>query len=1846
MTSIFNTIQKRRKQTYEKLRQRFVRSLKSGQFKHRSRQFKSKSIERLKHLEAQLGLQSNLKLGHWALAATLGFVTTISQAQDERGKLGQKKKKPTILNPGSNGESILGTQAIPLFSEQPFLGDPWISEDVYTADFDGDGDLDLLVYSYYGPTRIFENDGAGNFPLSSTLYTFTGGVEGLGIADIDEDGDLDIVIAEGVAPNSNRLHAFKNDGTATFARTDQLLADTDFDKILFADIDNDGDFDIVDRVYIYQVGSRVIVFDNDSTGFFAPTDTLNWYNDIVLGDFDSDSDVDIGSATGSEFRVFTNDGTGNFDNASYISTIVSGFFDELTSGDVDGINGDDVIYTDQDKVIWLQNDGAGMFTKDTLINRLEPKYVNFNNPSLSDVDGDGDLDIIAIEQYDNFVTQVQADSSVILLNNGAGSFTEIKEYFSPNVLDPDNVVSFDADGDGDGDLIVSNYFDVVTYHNDGNENFTKFEEDLIQVVYGLGAALVDVDGDGDIDAINSGLTQILKNDGLGNFTVSQDIVRDTDLVAAGVDAGDFDGDGDIDAVFTSYEFNDKPRIWSNDGTGLFTETSQLPMDSADVFYKVRTADIDDDGDLDLVGGGYNPFQSQNIVNIWTNDGSGNFSVADESNPSQSIDGVKAADLTGDFVPDIIASGDQGIFIYDFNSDSLNSPQLYLDTATFFNYEFSAIGDIDGDGDNDILIFNGYAFGGSGDHFEMINDGTGSFTVNTLAVSTMNYGGAVLGDFDLDGDQELFIGGGESFTDEFWENDGLGNFSLVGNLDAVSYNPNVGDLDGDGDLDIFSNQYYQSSFVIENTTNTPVLDTTPPTVGIDILATNDPTPPLSGTTDDPTATVSVTVDGTTYSATNNGDGTWSIADGVLDSLADGQYDAALEAEDPSSNITQDTVVNALTIDTTSPIVSTDGLSTNDTTPALSGTIDDTGATLTVTIDGTTYGATNNGDGTWGLADNTVAALNDGFYDVAIAATDAVGNVRNDTTTNAVFVDATAPIVTVDPLTDFDTTPELTGTIDDNAASITVDVDIYSEPATNNGDGTWTLVDNTLGALALGTYDVIVTATDSLGNVSNDATADELEIIVNPGRALDSAALADIYTATDGVNWTDNTNWTTGPLETWSGITVSADRVVSVALNSNNLQGTFPLITTGLDAVLDLDISNNELVDVSDLSSLTALLNVDVRDNRLQFTTLSTLLGGGYTLFYDTQKTVLTPIQILLQVGENYVLDRTVAGADAYSWFKDGSPLTETTSSFEITGLATTDDAVYFVQTTSTSVPGLTLQSTGIDLRISSLERDEKSLRIVYESLEENSGLTDWSTTGVTDWDAAGEVTIESNRVTSLNLANSGLTGELSDDILDLEDLITVDVSNNELTKIPDVSSLSNLTSFDASQNPLDFGSIEPNVGNPVTFDNLKPFGTASFRIVAKDSDVAIEIPVGGDSNSYQWVFRNDSLPETNQDFSNVSGATDATYNLNAISYLSMGSYKLQVTNSQSPIAIESEPQEVLAFGSIQFTPVFEFKDGFQGTLKQGESKLFKITESGPFIGVDTVNVTNESIVFDSVILGDYILNVRTEPDYQEIKDVGGGDIDTVQFIPTYFESTIDWVEADTLRLRDFLSDELTIQRVPPPTVGEGEIALLVESDFEDDPGGRLEARRRVQKAGCSLRRRTTGGGGRPQQDDEFVLIAYKETDENGEVNFGTLPEGTYRLNIQYPGIPMDPDSFVEFIIDPNEGIGGYELAATITEEGIVVEQILGLKSDYFKDLNVYPVPASDKVTIAYKRLLLENVKFHMTDLNGKVLMVETLETGIDQKLEVDVSGIKGGIYILQFFDNSNGILAKYKVIVTK
>lgn len=742
--------------------------------------------------------------------------------------------------------------------------------------------------------------------------------------------------------------------------------------------------------------------------------------------------------------------------------------------------------------------------------------------------------------------------------------------------------------------------------------------------------------------------------------------------------------------------------------------------------------------------------------------------------------------------------------------------------------------------------------------------------------------------------------------------------------------------------------------------------------------------------------------------------------------------------------------------------------------------------------------------------------------------------------------------------------------------------------------------------------------------------------------DSLALVTVYQSTGGSGWNRRTGWLSQNVQQWSGTTWERKRIKSLQLAENNLRGKYPAIATGLEEMESLNLANNELTDMQPPLSSPLLASLDISQNRLQFGTLETLLSGAYNLNYANQKEVLTTLRTLRQTGTTYQVNRAVTGSNnIYSWFRNGETYEASGAAFDFTIDDFEDEGDFFARVENPNVPGLTLQTRPVIVRVSSLRRDSIALRTIFQETDGqnwlrgsnslNQSLAQWS------W-----VTISNNRVTGIDINTVSARGEMPDDIVDIGGLTTVNLANNNLSRLPDMSTLENLTSLNVSNNRLGFDMLEPNVDiMGINYSNQKSFGEDLYvqQDVGTSYELVFDVP--GSANQYRWV-RNNQTPFITTDTPELT--------INDLRFENMGRYVLEATSDLVPdLTLSSRPQTVLAQADIRFTPIYENIDREAAVLDEGEAWLFKINEPGkPYDTTGLELIGANGIFFENIVLDNYLMFVRT--DTLLLRTVGDRQ-DSIKLLPTYFASTIDWAEADTLYLRDFIDDSLFMQQQPrllTDADGDGIVNLAVESDFRDDDneGSRIENRRRVRKAGCSLRRRTTGAG-RPEED-VYVLIAYKETDDNGEVSFGFLPSGFYKLNIQYPGIPMDPNSFIEFEISEDEENAGFELAATVTEDGIFVEVVekLGFYRKYFKDLRVYPVPADDVVNIEYGRLNSDSVRVRVMDLQGRTVHTEDLQKGQNRRLQLDVRDLTGGIYLLDFYDeeNTSRDISRVKLII--
>ncbi|MEE8594028.1 MAG: FG-GAP-like repeat-containing protein, partial [Candidatus Bipolaricaulota bacterium] len=200
----------------------------------------------------------------------------------------------------------------------------------------------------------------------------------------------------------------------------------------------------------------------------------------------------------------------------------------------------------------------------------------------------------------------------------------------------------DLDGDGDLDvLVVRKLRAAAIFLNDGTGTFVLGDQQFPRLDL-RDASIADLDADGDLDIVlvqNRGPNLVLLNDGAGGFeTLSQELGQGSGI---GVEIGDLDGDGDLDLFLAGYEA--PLTIWFNDGAGRFELSSQV-FESAKN-RKFALGDLDGDGDLDAVIP--RDFGESSVVLL--NDGTGHFNTTPSGLATAGVNGFNAAlgDIDGD-----------------------------------------------------------------------------------------------------------------------------------------------------------------------------------------------------------------------------------------------------------------------------------------------------------------------------------------------------------------------------------------------------------------------------------------------------------------------------------------------------------------------------------------------------------------------------------------------------------------------------------------------------------------------------------------------------------------------------------------------------------------------------------------------------------------------------------------------------------------------------------------------------------------------------------------------------------------------------------------------------------------------------------------------------------------------------------------------------------------------------------------------------------------------------------------------------------------------------------------------
>lgn len=473
-----------------------------------------------------------------------------------------------------------GTSADPVFTERTGADNPvdGISTGSYStpafADLDGDGDQDLIVGNGNGAVAYFRNTGTGSSPdfsqRTGTANPFDditlGSWNTLTLADLDDDGDLDLA----AGADNGDVRYYENTGTSASPEftlrsgesspLDDIDAGSDSTPE-FADIDDDGDFDLVvgnrrgDISYFENTGSAAgpaftqrTGFDNPFLGAFA-----GYFIATDFADLNGDGVTDL--VTGSQAGVITwfkNTGTNadpvfspqSLNSPTTFTIYDNGGNDTLDLrtdtedqlvylrpegiSDVYGLTGNLVIARDT----WIENYIAGS-GDDLVVGNAAANYI---------YGGDGNDRIGGSGGEDTLEGGAGADR----LDGGSGmdwaSYRESDAAVTVNLAD--NTVS---GGHAEGDVLAeienvigSGYGDVLT----GNDGANRLEG-------GVGADRLDGGGGDDWVSYRSSGAGVTVDLGQGTYEgghAQGDVVSNIENVTGSDHADVLTGDGSANGL--------------------------------------------------------------------------------------------------------------------------------------------------------------------------------------------------------------------------------------------------------------------------------------------------------------------------------------------------------------------------------------------------------------------------------------------------------------------------------------------------------------------------------------------------------------------------------------------------------------------------------------------------------------------------------------------------------------------------------------------------------------------------------------------------------------------------------------------------------------------------------------------------------------------------------------------------------------------------------------------------------------------------------------------------------------------------------------------------------------------------------------------------------------------------------------------------------------------------------------------------------------------------------------------------------------------------------------------------
>jgi FG-GAP-like repeat len=448
---------------------------------------------------------------------------------------------------------------------------------VVSADFNGDGNLDLVVSAGKG-VYVLMGNGDGTFS-APVFYSAAGDAFGVSVGDLNGDGKADLII-----PESSNVAVLLGRGDGTFGSAKLYgiggIASSPTETVALADLNNDGHLDVA----VNNGQSSFALLFGKGDGTFGSPVTIAAERDAYVSsltavDLNGDGRVDLvttnAGGTGN-ISVFFGNGDGTFQPfQSYIAGFI---IPNLAVADFNGDGNPDVAMANGSEVAVLLASGKGVFNTP----KTYPAGISPTSVIAGDVNADGITDLI---------TTTQGDFNV-LLGNADGTYQAPVLYNSRGLNAVAGVMA-DFTGDGVPDLAFAHASQstMSIFGGDGDGTFTYLGNPSLGF-FQYAVTTGDMNGDGRADLIVADQfgVSVLLGKGNGSFRspLEYDSGSDTALVV-----GDFNRDGKLDVATTGSGID----VFTGNGDGTLQPPAHYG--GATTSYGIATGDFNKDGILDL-----------------------------------------------------------------------------------------------------------------------------------------------------------------------------------------------------------------------------------------------------------------------------------------------------------------------------------------------------------------------------------------------------------------------------------------------------------------------------------------------------------------------------------------------------------------------------------------------------------------------------------------------------------------------------------------------------------------------------------------------------------------------------------------------------------------------------------------------------------------------------------------------------------------------------------------------------------------------------------------------------------------------------------------------------------------------------------------------------------------------------------------------------------------------------------------------------------------------------------------------------------------------------------------------